>query len=964
MGGGSKRVTIGHWLKAYVHLVFSRRVNKVHQLIYGERTMWKGNATQNGTMFIDNLNLFGGTKADGGVQGNVEIMLGDPDQLRSSNMANIMGGNVSAYRQLFGLWFIDFTWSFTFPQFKSVWARVTQTTADWDNDVVWYPEKINLKRLKGLVGNYDVSVAWLPRQAREPQTISYKLQYRVVGTSTWADIVTGSFAGGESPATISNLKNSGNQTQVLVGGPSIAQLAGAFTAAGQGSIPTGSKLHVIPLMQDEYEWQAVKLSGDGEVAITSVVDSIPTYTDINPVHALYHVCTQRFWRMRWPSSLIDETTWRAVADTLYAENFGMSGGVSDANGNDMIEQILTMINGYFKPNFATNKIELHLMRDNYNLNDLTELNPSNSQLISHNQALDGADLVNAITVKYRDDDGNTKAITVHNLAAVQTSGGTVPTEQDYPYVRSQRIATMLANRDLRTSSLALSKMRRRTNRVLWNHVKGDVVRVSEPDEGIVAAAYRIADIKELATGEFDVELVQDVFGLSSAVYNLSTENQPQYDPTQMLPANALIIELPYWVVHFSLTEAERNALPEDYGYVGALVTRNFNGAFSFRYDLLTSLDNTNFIDINDGDYAPTGYLAVSLTHTATTFTVNSTVDMFSESFDQVGAVFAMIISNTGEELVAVDIYDEATRTFTVRRGILDTVPIAHPSGARVMVFTSASAVDDTQRMLGDLVHYKVIPVGNGAVLAEQNAPSITINVQSRATRPYPPGQFQINGTYYPSAITDEGDIVFTWAHRDRLMQTVSLVDYTEGSIGPELGTTYTIQFYNGATLLRQATGLTGTTYTYLADDIFADGDIENLTVKLFSRRDGLESWTEHSHSFTRPQQLPQVVSITSAGNQEGNSIVFTVTFNRAYLDAVDHDWLLSLGGGATLPDIGTVAFSADVSDNGDGTLAVPSETLSFTITVPLVADGSADPDETISITMGDITQTVTILDEA
>ena len=92
-----------------------------------------------------------------------------------------------------------------------------------------------------------------------------------------------------------------------------------------------------------------------------------------------------------------------------------------------------------------------------------------------------------------------------------------------------------------------------------------------------------------------------------------------------------------------------------------------------------------------------------------------------------------------------------------------------------------------------------------------------------------------------------GAVTVTWAHRNRLMQTVYLVTQGESSIGPEPGTTYTVRIYGEAgTLKHTETGITGTGWTYpIATEITESGvnrPNEKLTVKIEAVRDGYTSW--------------------------------------------------------------------------------------------------------------------------
>ena len=194
--------------------------------------------------------------------------------------------------------------------------------------------------------------------------------------------------------------------------------------------------------------------------------------------------------------------------------------------------------------------------------------------------------------------------------------------------------------------------------------------------------------------------------------------------------------------------------------------------------------------------------------------------------------------------MAIEAINTGTQSITVRRGVLDTVPQQHPNGTKLFVLKQSFGADETQYLIGDLIYYKVLPFTAGNVLALEDATTEQIIIQSRATRPYAPGQFKVAGLYEPTITA--GDITISWAHRNRVTQTVSLVDYNEGSVTPEAGTTYTLKIYNASnTLVRTVAGITADNYVYTAANRVSDGNSAQHRFTLVAVRGGLESWQMH-----------------------------------------------------------------------------------------------------------------------
>jgi len=196
----------------------------------------------------------------------------------------------------------------------------------------------------------------------------------------------------------------------------------------------------------------------------------------------------------------------------------------------------------------------------------------------------------------------------------------------------------------------------------------------------------------------------------------------------------------------------------------------------------------------------------------------------------------------GREIIRIVALDAETKQVTIARGCADTVPVLHLAGEIVYCFDGFAASDQQQYVDGETVSAKLLTLTASDILAPAAAPTLTVEMASRAARPYPPGALQINGAPYP---TDAfGELSISAAHRDRVLQADQLVDTTAGDIGPEPGVTYTARFYADGTLEHAESGLTEFPITYTPA-----GDCE-LRIELEAVRDGLTSWQALTHTFT------------------------------------------------------------------------------------------------------------------
>ena len=136
------------------------------------------------------------------------------------------------------------------------------------------------------------------------------------------------------------------------------------------------------------------------------------------------------------------------------------------------------------------------------------------------------------------------------------------------------------------------------------------------------------------------------------------------------------------------------------------------------------------------------------------------------------------------------------------------------------------------------------------ISASHNVATVTRLAAGR----YPPGNVKVNNVMWPTTIL--GQIALTWAHRDRMQQTVYLVTQSEGNIGPEAGVTYTVRFYNeNNSLQKTLTGLTTTAWTYLTADEATDSGLGRingkLKVEIEAVRAGYTSWQKQTRSVDR-----------------------------------------------------------------------------------------------------------------
>lgn len=150
--GGSSKQTVGYRYYMAIHAgVCHGPVDNLLEIRAGNLTAWSGNQTASGQIFINAPNLFGGDKKEGGIQGNLDVMMGEATQNPNSFLQGLVGGISSAYRGLMTVFFEAGLIGSNNPYPKPWSFRVRRITQGWDNNNPWYTAKAAVTLSNGVV---------------------------------------------------------------------------------------------------------------------------------------------------------------------------------------------------------------------------------------------------------------------------------------------------------------------------------------------------------------------------------------------------------------------------------------------------------------------------------------------------------------------------------------------------------------------------------------------------------------------------------------------------------------------------------------------------------------------------------------------------------------------------------------------------------------------------------------------
>ena len=563
----------------------------------------------------------------------------------------------------------------------------------------------------------------------------------------------------------------------------------------------------------------------------------------NPAEFLYELLVNSRWGAGMPVDLVDKPSFQAAAVTLYNEGMGIAPLYNnEASVETIIMDVLGHIDGAIYSDIYTGKRTLVLARADYTLSSQPLFDEANSVLVDFSRP--GWDeTVNEVHVNYLDAaTGEPASVVAQDLANQQIQQAVVARTIDYPACPTEAQAQKLAWRDLRALSLPLAKCTIRADRSAWVLRPGMVIRVSNAQRGFSEMAMRVNRINygTMVDGQIEFECVQDVFNLSATIYG-SSPGTGWVDPIgpPAVVRYPVLLEAPYHITRSAGT-AE----------VGKLLTWAAAPAGdAFEYQIHSRQGAAPFVRRGTAPFGPTATLTAAINESAGTIQVGSGQDLdlliSTDSTGQAQGSGLMLIDNEWLSWRTKTNDGGGLYTLsTVYRGCLDTVPAAHASGARVRFLDNAMGTTADEYGLTSSVDAKYLTVSGGGILALVAATTLSVTFTQRVLRPYPPADVKINGTSYPVAIL--GAYALTWKHRDRTAQT-TIISQADASIGPETGTTYTLRLYGEAgTLLRTATGLTGTTYTWTdeqTDSGLGDGDAFWSSLVTLMHFDGADAST-------------------------------------------------------------------------------------------------------------------------
>lgn len=864
MGGKSKKkATVGYWYKLLAHWGLGLGpIDAFLEWRGGTKTAWSGELTATGTISINKPNLWGGEKDQGGIVSDVDVLFGEADQTPNAYLLANLGNQVPAWRGLATLVFKGGKYGALNPYPQASSFKIRRIKRGWFDGATecWYPEAAEIdmgsmraagKQWQYLVVDKDDTSDY---SAPGIDDSGWPTGRPPFASADWS--FPGEYGFATTPAVVvadahkvwmrTTLSYSvaptglrfqafvDNDCRLYVNGSLVLTVGANNGAYYDVAIPDGTFVvgenHVAVEGWDRHSgggnwfWFDWRLTSDARQT-----------RGMNPAHVLYYARTHHLIG-REPVESMNDASWRAAADWYYAQGFGLCTSY-DPNSESLSEfesRICKVAGCSITRSLTDGQLYIDIANGEYTLEDLPILTDDDVIEFSEQPTvLDAA--VNSLQVKYFDPQtkGNVTTAPVQALGLIDAYG-TITQVNEYPEIPTAALALCVADRDLRATATPLRAFNLTCTRTPRDWRPGTYCRLQLPKRGVADMVCIVGSNESgtLKSGAVKLTVTQDVYSLPSTSYveqEPGVDTRPDQTPQPIVHQAAF--EAPYIDLVASLSRADMAALPDDAGYLEACAA---DPSSSRNYTLAVQDAGGSWDTGTTGDWCPTATVNEAAGYLDTAFTLSA-----ASGLDDVAIGSAALWD---DEIVRVDALDAAAGTITLARGCADTVPAQHAAGSRLWFWQSAAAPSATEYTAGESLTVKLLTNTGSEQLPLASATAIGVDMAGRQARPYPPAHVQVNGEDYPDEI--DGSVEFTWSHRDRVTQADQLIDTTAGNIGPETGTTYTVEYYTeaGTTPLDSETGITGTTSTAWAPP--SEG---KYRLELYSVRAGLESWQRWQH---------------------------------------------------------------------------------------------------------------------
>ncbi len=595
--------------------------------------------------------------------------------------------------------------------------------------------------------------------------------------------------------------------------------------------------------------------------------------DANPAHIVYETLTNTSWGLGTPVADIDDAAFIYAAETFKNENLGLSlMWVEQTTIEEFLQEILDHVEASLYTDPVTGLFVLKPIRGDYNIADLPLLDDSNSDTISVSRRTPG-EAINELNVSWTNPNNEKEeTVTIQDLGGIVAAGGQIiPDNRNYYGVRSRGLAFQLARRDMAAVSARIFTAEVISDRTAADFVTGGVFRLTSEEHNLTEEVVRIAKIDpgRVGSGAVKMSVTRDIFALAVPDYEDPEDEDLQdegLDPEVM--DDLAFFTLNYFFVQKFIPSGV--SLGSDYpdAFPGLLAATD--NADALEYILFgpdeDAAGNTSTDDLGVRTLCSAGRITVAFPMENLTTTTAFNALTVGEA--PVLGGFALLGSSSlpEDELEMVLLSGFDGTTWTIQRGILDTVPREWPIDTPIRFFEEESSIaDQVTRADTETISYKALMRTSLGTLLEEDAPEVTYTLNARGEMPYRPANVLFEGAPWDnveaSALTE---VTVAWSNRNRITEDSQVLEWSAADVTPESGQTVTLEFFDvvDEVVYRTTTGITGTSYVIPIADFNGKAITE---VRVFAERDGFRSFTAHSRRVVTASGYGRVYGVDYGG---------------------------------------------------------------------------------------------------
>lgn len=742
MSSGKKQTQKVTTYYAGMHMVLCNApIDSISLVQVKEKTVNSAPITGTSDVYINQPEIFGGLKREGGITGTLSFLFGLPSQTANAYLSSLLG---------------------TIPAYRGVVSVILN---------------------KLYLGTSYYMQTW--------RFFATRTQVREKGTAQW------------QPAYVSpNLPLDLTYSYTYVGAETLPELFGLTTA----QVFTG--YYVI---KGATIWVVLDDTQLNQASGFQLISS-SSYTGlINAVHVIRECLTDTEWGLGEAENQIDETSFLSAAITCYNEGLGFS-WLWDKNKSisDFIAEVAGHINAVVFRDRKDNLWKITLIRKIQDLGTLPVITTDHVKKINKLSRKQFYDLTSQYLLKYESNLTFKEAsVRVSDPSLAARQGKEILTSASFSGVATPEVAKILAARELKNLSTPVYTGSLVGDRTLADLNPGDAFVLKAFDALETDLVLRVISLdlgtilKEAVTIEFTEDAFEATRSVEGSGYDSGETKWTPVDYTAPPVLYRKVFESPYYIQALEKGDAAAQAISPLSSFIRA--TAVSPSGISIDAELWDTAAST-YEFASTIDFQFSGLLAEDIDKVTSTFLIGSLIDEMTLS---VGNFLYL-----EEELIYVTDFDLTLGTLTVLRGTLDTVPESHLTGARFIQVRSVHSSDDTEYLVGETIKAKLLTTTPNQTLPLADAPEDMIALIGRMHRPYPPGNFQIDGVSWLAEVADSGEFALTWTSRNRLQQTTSTVlDYYAASVTTEGSVTYNLTLlldsddsllysYTGSALIR------------------------------------------------------------------------------------------------------------------------------------------------------------------